>query len=316
MRKIPIGDEYPIFLAPMAGYTDISFRKIAFENELPYAVSEMISAKAMSYNDKRTLEISKTEGRCGIQLFGHELEAFRIAIEEHLNPRDDFLWIDLNFGCPAPKIFKNQDGSSLLQYPNKISDIIKTCKKYSNKPVSAKMRLGIGNSDNAIEIAKIIEDAEADFLTVHGRTRDMGYSGVADWVMIFKIRKSLSIPVIGNGDINSASCAVKLLQSNDIDGISIGRAAVGNPFIFKEIISILEGRDYKLDAKERYTTIKRHFKYLTKSKGERRAVNDFRKHLMKYLNEKEGAPLIRKSLGEINSIEDMDRAIDFLFDKD
>lgn len=309
-RMLSIGDRLPVFLAPMAGYTDFPFRKIAFELGLPYAVTEMVSAKALYYDSQRTIEISKSIGRTGIQLFGHEPEAFQIAIERYLNPREDFLWIDLNFGCPAPKIFKNQDGSALLNDLDTLAAIIKTCKKYSNKPVSAKMRLGVNDSSNAIEIAQRIEDAGADFLTVHGRTRDMHYTGQADWEKIFEIRDKLNIPVIGNGDIDSFERAIELLESDDIDGISIGRFAIGNPFIFADIHNYFSLDKINYD---KYDIIKKHFKYMTEDFSERVALNDFKKHLIKYLNNRPEATKIRKSLSEINSIDKMNETIDRLF---
>lgn len=308
-RTLPIDYKLPVFLAPMAGYTDYPFRKIAFELGLDLAVTEMVSAKALFYNDAKTLNISKSIGNTGIQLFGHEEEAFQIAIKRYFNPRTDFNWIDLNFGCPAPKIFKNNDGSALLADLDKLQSIIRTCKKYSNKPVSAKMRLGINDSNNAIEIAKAIEDAGADFLTVHGRTRDMHYTGEADWDKIFEIREKVSIPVIGNGDINSLEKAIEFLESDDIDGISIGRFAVGNPFIFADI------KNYFGDniIYDKYDIIKRHFKYMSEEFTERGALNDFKKHLIKYLNNRPEATKIRKSLSEINSIQMMNEVIDRLF---
>lgn len=310
MRRIlPIGNDLPVFLAPMAGYTDYPFRKIAFELGLSYAVTEMVSAKALYYDDKKTLAISKSVGNTGIQLFGHEDEAFKVAIDRYLNDRNDFKWIDLNCGCPAPKIFKNNDGSALLGDLKKLKSIISTCKKYSNKPVSAKMRLGISDSKNAVDIAKAIEEAGADFLTVHGRTRDMHYTGEANWDKIFEIREALSIPVILNGDINSLDKAVSLLKSNDIDGISIGRFAVGNPFIFADIKNYFGDRiNY-----DRYDIIKRHFKYMSEEFIERGALNDFKKHLIKYLNNRPEATKIRKSLSEIDTIQKMNNTIDRLF---
>ncbi|MDO5716942.1 MAG: tRNA-dihydrouridine synthase family protein [Tissierellia bacterium] len=314
MRRIlPFDKEYiPVFLAPMAGYTDWSFRTIAFSLGLPLAVSEMVSVKALSYDDKKTMAISRTEGPTGIQIFGHEEEAFVKAIETHLNPRQDFLWLDINFGCPAPKIVKNKDGSFLLQDLEKIDSIIRTCKKISNRPVSAKMRLGFKDSTKALDIAKTMEDAGVDFLTVHGRTRDMYYSGKADWETIFAIRESLSIPVIGNGDIEKAEDAIALLESGRIDGVAIGRGALGNPFIFSQIARAM-GQNVEDTPLEE--VVRRHFHLLLEEKGERRAVNDFKKHLIKYVKHRERATEIRKSLGELRSKEDMQQAFDRLFDK-
>ncbi len=309
-RTLPIGNKIPVFLAPMAGYTDYPFRKIAFELGLSYAVTEMVSAKALYYDDQKTLKISKSVGDTGIQLFGHEPDAFKIAIERYLNDRDDFKWIDLNFGCPAPKIFKNHDGSSLLGDLDTLSSVIRACKEYSNKPVSAKMRLGITDSNNAIEIAKRIEDAGADFLTVHGRTREMHYTGIADWEKIYEIRNAVKIPVIGNGDIDSLEKAVDLLESDDIDGISIGRFAIGNPFLFQDIKNHFSNEKIIYN---KYDIIKRHFRYMSEEFIERGALNDFKKHLIKYLNNRPEATKIRKSLSQIDSLEKMNDTIDRLF---
>lgn len=309
-RTLPIGNKIPVFLAPMAGYTDYPFRKIAFELGLSYAVTEMVSAKALYYDDQKTLKISKSVGDTGIQLFGHEPDAFKIAIERYLNDRDDFKWIDLNFGCPAPKIFKNHDGSSLLGDLDTLSSVIRACKEYSNKPVSAKMRLGITDSNNAIEIAKRIEDAGADFLTVHGRTREMHYTGIADWEKIYEIRNAVKIPVIGNGDIDSLEKAIDLLESDDIDGISIGRFAIGNPFLFQDIKNHFSNEKIIYN---KYDIIKRHFRYMSEEFIERGALNDFKKHLIKYLNNRPEATKIRKSLSQIDSLEKMNDTIDRLF---
>lgn len=309
-RTLPIGNKIPVFLAPMAGYTDYPFRKIAFELGLSYAVTEMVSAKALYYDDQKTLKISKSVGDTGIQLFGHEPDAFKIAIERYLNDRDDFKWIDLNFGCPAPKIFKNHDGSSLLGDLDTLSSVIRACKEYSNKPVSAKMRLGITDSNNAIEIAKRIEDAGADFLTVHGRTREMHYTGIADWEKIYEIRNAVKIPVIGNGDIDSLEKAIDLLESDDIDGISIGRFAIGNPFLFQDIKNHFSNEKIIYN---KYDIIKRHFRYMSEEFIERGALNDFKKHLIKYLNNRPEATKIRKSLSQIDSLKKMNDTIDRLF---
>lgn len=306
MRRIlKIGNKLPIFMAPMAGYTDYAFRKIAFECGLSYAVTEMVSSKALSYNDEKTFRISKSDGNTGIQLFGHDIDAYKIAIEDVLNKRDDFLWYDLNFGCPAPKIIKNHDGSYILSDLNQLGKIIKAVKSFSNKPVSAKIRLGFKDDDNYLDIAKTVEEAGADFITVHGRTRDMFYSGEANWEAIFKIRESLSIPVIGNGDISNANIAKKLLENEDIDGIAIGRAAIGNPFIFSEIID--------KDPEDKLSVILRHFSYLLEIKEERVAVNDFKKHLVKYLNNRPEAKSIRQSLYLLDNKEKMIETIKSLF---
>lgn len=304
-RTLKIGSDVPpIFLAPMAGYTDFAYRKICFELGLSFAVTEMVSAKALSYGDEKTESISKSESRTGIQLFGHDISALQIAVEK-LNVRNDFLWYDLNFGCPAPKIIKNHDGSSLLSDLPTLRKVIECVKKYSNKPVSAKMRLGFKDGDDYLEIAKTIEDSGADFLTVHGRTRDMFYTGEADWNAIYKIRNAVSIPVIGNGDIKNADMARELLESDDIDGIAIGRAAIGNPFLFAE----LSGTEYS----SKYDVIKRHFEYMCKIKNERVAVNDFKKHLIKYLNNRPEAKKIRQELQNITNIEIMNEWIKSLF---
>lgn len=304
-RTLKIGNKLPVFMAPMAGYTDYAFRKIAFECGLSYAVTEMVSSKALSYNDEKTFRISKSEGSTGIQLFGHDIDAYKIAIEYVLNKRDDFLWYDLNFGCPAPKIIKNHDGSFILSDLKQLKEIIKAVKSFSNKPVSAKMRLGFKDDDNYLDIAKTVEEAGADFITVHGRTRDMFYSGEADWDAIFKIRDAISIPVIGNGDITDANRAKALLESEEIDGIAIGRAAIGNPFIFSEIVS--------KEHEDKKSVILRHFNYLLEIKDERVAVNDFKKHLVKYLNNRPEAKSIRQSLHLIDSKEKMIDTINTLF---
>lgn len=303
-RTLKIGDKLPVFLAPMAGYTDYAFRKICFECGVSYAVSEMVSSVALSYGDEKTRSISKSSGDSGIQLFGHNLEFYKKALEE-LNQRNDFLWYDLNFGCPAPKIVKNHDGSYLLRDLKLLGEIVRTVKKFSNKPVSAKMRLGFNEKDNYLDIARAIEEAGADFITVHGRTREMFYSGEADWEAIYKIRDAVTIPVIGNGDIKDAKTAKRILNEELVDGIAIGRGAIGNPFIFSEIAS--------LPVPDKKEIIIRHFKYMCETKEERVAVNQFKKHLIKYLNNSPEAKKLRTELQTIQSIEAMKQKIDILF---
>lgn len=220
-----------LFLAPLAGYTDSAFRTITFKMGVDIAYSEMISAKAMCYKDKKTLEmlnISPEEGQVGIQLFGSEDLVLKKATC-YLDKREDVSIIDLNLGCPAPKIVKNGEGSALLKEPSKIYSLVKSMKLSTSKPVSAKIRLGIENNLNYLEVSKAIEEAGADLLIVHGRTREQQYSGESNWEAIGEIKSSVSIPVVGNGDIKSGEDAKNAFETFKVDGLMIGRGAVGNP---------------------------------------------------------------------------------------
>jgi len=266
-------------LAPLAGFTDLPFRSVVKKFGVDLTVSEMISSNALAYQNKRTvkmLEKSPLEEPYSIQLAGSDQIVMQKAVE-YVNSLDGISVIDLNCGCPAPKIVNNLQGSSLLTDLSKMSETIKTIKKYSNKEyTSVKIRLGF-NEKNHIEIAKICEDSGADFIAVHGRTKAGRYKAAVDYDAIAEIKRSISIPVIANGDIDSASKAKWVLEHTGADGIMIGRAAVGKPWIFHQIKEGIEEVSSEL-VKE---VVLEHFDQMLAHYGKYGAII-FRKHLHTY----------------------------------
>jgi len=231
-----------LFLAPMAGFTDVAFRQLCQEKGAGLTFTEMISVNALSRANNATLkllEFSKNE-IVGVQLFGQDPELFIAAIKviEKFEQENNFKFavIDINFGCPASKIIKQGSGSALMSRPNKVKQIVETVVSVAKRPVFCKIRSGIDkNSINAVEIAKICEGAGASLLTIHSRTQKQGYSGKADWSLIKEVKDALKIPVCGNGDVTSYDDYLKLKEQTNVDYVMIGRGAIGNPFIFQEI---------------------------------------------------------------------------------
>jgi len=266
-------------LAPLAGFTDLPFRSVVKKFGVDLTVSEMISSNALVHNSKKTfkmLEKSPLEEPFSIQIAGSNLEVVQKAVEI-INQQDGISCIDLNCGCPAPKVVNNLQGSSLLTDLSQMAKVIQTIKKHSNKPyTSVKMRLGF-NEKNHIEIAKIIEDSGADFLAVHGRTRAGRYKAPVDYDAIAQIKESVSIPVIANGDITSAKKASWVVEHTKADGIMIGRSAVGKPWIFKQIKDGLDDVTPELICE----VVLEHFEQMIEYYGEYGAVM-FRKNLHNY----------------------------------
>ncbi|MGM9972592.1 MAG: tRNA dihydrouridine synthase DusB, partial [Clostridiaceae bacterium] len=222
-----------VFLAPMAGVTDLPFRIMCMTMGCGHVFTEMVSAKALYYGSKNTedlLIIDEQEAPVAVQIFGREPEIMAEVVERHFNPRKDISIVDINMGCPVPKIVKNGEGSALMKEPELASRIVSEIKKVSNKPVTVKFRKGYTSEDiNAVDFARRLEAAGADAVTVHGRTREQMYTGEADWDIIAKVKASVSIPVIGNGDVFSAEDAAELFESTGCDGIMVARGSQGNP---------------------------------------------------------------------------------------
>ena len=229
--------ENNVFLAPMAGVTDLPFRKICRKYGAGLVYSEMISAKGLHYNDKKTAELMRIdddERPCAIQIFGSDADIMSEVIPKVMEFNPDI--IDINMGCPTPKIVNNGDGSALLKTPEKIGEIVRKVSDASPVPVTVKIRKGWDDDCiNAVEVAKIIEQNGGDAITVHGRTREEFYSGNADWDIIRDVKKAVSIPVIGNGDIKTPQDAKRMIEHTGCDAVIIGRGAEGNPFLFRQI---------------------------------------------------------------------------------
>lgn len=314
LKKLKIGNvelNNNIILAPMAGVTDLSFRKICKDCGAGLVETEMVSSKAIYYNDEKTLKMINTQGEkrpVSMQIFGNEPDIMAEAAK-FLQDKADI--IDINMGCPAPKVVKNGDGSKLLLDLDLVGEIVSRVVSVSKVPVTVKIRKGWDDEHIvAVEAAKVIERAGASAITVHGRTRTQFYTGTADWNIIKEVKEAVSIPVIGNGDIVSGKTAEKMFETTGVDGIMIGRATLGNPWIFNEVISYLNGDFYAGPTKQEVLdTIIRHYEMLAEEKGEYTAVREMRKHIAWYIKGMKDASVMRN---EINQIEDMHEVIRIL----
>lgn len=278
--------ENPFVLAPMAGVTDLPFRKLCKEQGAGLSCTEMVSAKAISFHNKNTealMEMDPSEHPVSLQLFGSEPELMA-EVAKSIEERP-FEILDINMGCPVPKVVNNGEGSALLKNPKLIGKIIKAVSGAIRKPVTAKMRIGFeGYPVDPVEIAKIMEDSGAAAIAVHGRTRQQYYSGHADWDTIRKIKEAVRIPVIGNGDVDSPEKAEALLKETGCDAVMIGRAVRGNPWIFRELNHyFLTGEKLpRPSAEEIREMILRHARMQIEIKGEFTGIREMRKHVAWY----------------------------------
>ncbi len=323
---IKIGNITPknnIFLAPMAGVSDLAFRLVCKKWGAGLVFSEMVSAKALHYNDKKTLELLKTdpaESPLGVQIFGSDPDIMAEAGAKLEDMGVELL--DINFGCPAPKIAGNGEGSALLKEPQKIAAIVNSVRKATTIPLMCKIRSGYDEFIDVAEIAKIIEGSGADAITVHGRTRKMFYSGTADRTKILEAKRAVSIPVIGNGDITDAPSAVDMFQSTGCDAVMIGRGAQGNPFIFAKINEYIKTGSIKtaLSQSQRLEFMKEHLELLIDQKGEYAGVREARKHIAWYTKGMHAGATVRAEIFKTETrsalMEIIDKYIDFIKERE
>ena len=315
MNKLKIGSvelNNPFILAPMAGVCDLPFRLLCKEKGAAMVCTEMVSAKAIYYNNKNTKElltIDKNEGPVSLQLFGSEpklMAEMAKRIEEI-----PFDILDFNMGCPVPKVVNNGEGSALMKNPVLAGHIIEAMANAISKPVTVKIRAGFDAEHiNAVEIAKIAENSGAAAITVHARTREQYYSGKADREIIRLVKEAVTIPVIGNGDIDCYESAKHMLEYTGCDGVAIGRGAEGNPWIFEELNAKYAGLDYnKPSLEEVKEMIMRHAKMLIDYKGEYIGIMEMRKHAAWYTAGFKGASKLRGCLNEASSIESLEEII-------
>ena len=312
LKKLKIGNvelENNLILAPMAGVTDLSFRKICKEFNPGLVCTEMVSSKAIFHDDSKTKLLMNTDGEkrpISMQIFGSDEETMGYAAKYVSNLADI---VDINMGCPAPKVVKNGDGSKLLLDIEKAEKVIKAVVKNSTKPVTLKLRKGWDlNNIVAVEFAKMAEKAGVSAIIIHGRTRTEMYSGKVDLDIIKKVKESVKIPVIGNGDIVDEESALKMFEYTGVDGIMIGRGSFGNPWIFERIKHFLETGE-KLPAvtkQEKLQVIKKHIELELKEKNEITALREMRKHIAWYTKNMPNSSEFRN---EINKIEDKDELI-------
>lgn len=297
-------------LAPMAGVSDRAYRELCVRFGAAYCVSEMVSSKALSFNSKKSeelMEISDLERPCGIQIFGDDPKCMADAAKHALENKPDI--IDINMGCPAPKISSNGSGSALMKNPRLCGEIVKAVTAVTDIPVTVKIRKGWDDdSVNAVEVAKICESAGAAAITVHSRTRQQYYKPPVDYDIIRAVRESVSVPVIANGDIDSAERAKEVMDITGCDLVMIGRATLGNPWIFSQINAYLENPNVKIhtpNLEERLGVMIEHIGKMVEYKGEHMAMLQARKLVVGYFKGMKGAAALRNEAGKIKTLDDL-----------
>lgn len=297
-------------LAPMAGVSDRAYRELCVRFGAAYCVSEMVSSKALSFNSKKSeelMEISDLERPCGIQIFGDDPKCMADAAKHALENKPDI--IDINMGCPAPKINSNGSGSALMKNPRLCGEIVKAVTAVTDIPVTVKIRKGWDDdSVNAVEVAKICESAGVAAITVHGRTRQQYYKPPVDYDIIRAVRESVSVPVIANGDIDSAERANEVMDITGCDLVMIGRATLGNPWVFSQINAYLENPNVKIhtpDLEERLGVMIEHIGKMVEYKGEHMAMLQARKLVVGYFKGMKGAAALRNEAGKIKTLDDL-----------
>ena len=317
MKTLKIGTvelENPYILAPMAGVTDLPFRLLCKEQGAGLLCMEMVSAKAIQYNNKNTkalLEIHPEELPVSLQLFGSDPDVIsEIAKRIEELP---FSILDINMGCPVPKIVKNGEGSALMKNPKLVYEIVRKTARAIQKPVTVKIRKGFDDTCiNAVEIAKIIEDAGGKAVAVHGRTREQYYSGKADWDIIRQVKEAVSIPVIGNGDVVSGESAIAIQKETGCDGVMIGRGAQGNPWIFSELLEYEQTG--KMPQRPSVEAIRkmmlRHAQLQMQYKGEYLGIHEMRKHVSWYTSGLPNSAKLRDEINRVDNYEELEKLLE------
>ena len=292
-------------LSPMAGVTDLSFRKICREMGADLTVTEMISAKAVTQRNKKTYElcrISETEHPVSLQLFGSEPDIMAEAVRI-LSDIVPFDMLDINMGCPMAKIVNNGEGSALMKDPVLAGKIVEAMVRTTDKTVTVKMRAGFDPAHiNAVEVARAVCQSGAGMVTVHGRTREQYYEGRADWEIIRQVKQAVDVPVIGNGDVTGIESAKRMIEATGCDGVAIGRAARGNPWVFRELS---EGTEYKPSKEEKKEMMLKHLDMTVEEKGEYIGIREMRKHIGWYTAGLKGAAKLRVRVNKAESAKEM-----------
>lgn len=300
-----------IVLAPMAGVTDITYRTICKEMGAGLVVTEMVSAKGLYYKDiktKKLMKINEKNRPVSLQIFGSDPDIMAYVVDKYINERKDIDILDVNMGCPTPKIVKNGDGSALMKVPMLAGEIINKIKKVSTKPVTVKIRSGWDSkSINAVEFAKILEFNGADMIAVHGRTREQFYTGKADYNIIKEVKENVKVPVVGNGDIYTPQDAVKMLEQTNCDGVMVARGILGNPWLIMNIVKIFNNdyNFYEPTAKDKIEMVKRHAFMLADELDEKVAMLEMRKFAAWYMKGMKNSSETRNKINKITTAEDL-----------
>ncbi len=314
LHELKIGDvllKNNILLAPMAGITNLPFRLICEKFEPGLVYTEMVSSKGLFYHDEKTSQLLNMQDEkrpIAVQIFGNDIQAMSYAAKNISQIADI---VDINMGCPAPKVVKNGDGSKLLLDLKLAGQIIDAVVKAATVPVTVKMRKG-WDKDHivAIELAKIAEQKGVRAITIHGRTRDEFYTGTADWEIIKKVKQVVNIPVIGNGDIKTKEDAKKMLEQTGCDGIMIGRASMGNPWLFREIKEYLQEKDMiRITKQEKLAMILEHISLQVKYLGESTGIKEMRKHMTYYLKNLPNAAVVRQKVNSIETQKELENCL-------
>ena len=316
MKQLKIGNvllENSYVLGPMAGVTDLPFRLLCKEQGAGLLCMEMVSAKGIFYNNKNTeslLQIHPKEVPVSLQLFGSDpkiVSEMAKRIEER-----PFSILDINMGCPVPKVVRNGEGSALMKNPKLVYELVSATVKAIKKPVTVKIRKGFDDEHvNAVEIAKVIEEAGAAAVAVHGRTREQYYSGKADWEIIRQVKEAVSIPVIGNGDVTSGEQAIAMRKQTGCDGVMIARGAQGNPWIFSELLEYEKTGKLpdRPDVEEIKKTMLRHAKLQVEYKGDFTGIREMRKHVAWYTKGLHGAARLRDQINQVESYAELENLL-------